>query len=159
MDIQKAQINEIEVILSIYAFARKFMAENGNPDQWKNTYPTTATLINDINNQNLYVIKENNEIHAVFAFIIGKDETYTYINGKWLSDDEYGTIHRVASDGQIHKVLDTIIDFCTQKISHLRIDTHHDNTIMQHLIEKNNFKKCGIIYLSDNSPRIAYEKI
>lgn len=31
--------------------------------------------------------------------------------------------------------------------------------IMQHLICKNGFQKCGIIYVEDGSPRIAYEKI
>ena len=30
---------------------------------------------------------------------------------------------------------------------------------MQHLIEKNGFQRCGIIYVEDGSPRIAYEKI
>ncbi len=90
------------------------MVQNGDPNQWKNTNPTKDALINDINNQNLYVIKENNEIHAVFAFIIGMDKTYTNIDGEWLPNEEYGTIHRVASDGQIHHVLDTIIEFCAK---------------------------------------------
>jgi len=30
---------------------------------------------------------------------------------------------------------------------------------MQHVIEKNGFKKCGIIYVKDGSERIAYELI
>lgn len=38
------------------------------------------------------------------------------------------------------------------------IDTHKDNKITRHLIEKNGFAKCGIIYVADGSPRIAYEK-
>ena len=29
---------------------------------------------------------------------------------------------------------------------------------MQHLIEKNGFKRCGIIHIADGSPRIAYER-
>lgn len=35
---------------------------------------------------------------------------------------------------------------------------HKDNKITRHLIEKNGFAKCGIIYVADGSPRIAYEK-
>jgi hypothetical protein len=29
---------------------------------------------------------------------------------------------------------------------------------MQHLLEKNDYTKCGIIYVDDGSPRIAYQK-
>ena len=35
-EILKAQICDLEEILVIYERARRFMAENGNPNQWKN---------------------------------------------------------------------------------------------------------------------------
>ena len=93
-------------------------------------------------------------------FHIGDDSTYQVIdNGHWLSDEPYGTIHRIAGDGTIHGVLEIAVNYCKKQISHLRIDTHHDNKIMQHVIEKNGFKKCGIIYVKDGSERIAYELI
>ena len=102
---------------------------------------------------------QNGHIHAVFAFIIGKDPTYDRIEqGRWLSKTVYGTIHRVAGDGQIKGVFDLVMAFCNKRIRHLRIDTHQDNKVMQHLILKNGFQKCGIIYVADGSPRIAYEK-
>ena len=41
----------------------------------------------------------------------------------------------------------------------LRADTHADNKIMQHLLEKNGFTKCGIIHVEDGTPRIAYQKM
>ena len=28
---------------------------------------------------------------------------------------------------------------------------------MQHLLDKMNFTRCGIVYMEDGSPRIAYE--
>lgn len=43
------------------------------------------------------MINEKNEILAVFAFIIGIDNTYLKIDGKWKDNSEYGTIHAVAS--------------------------------------------------------------
>ena len=95
-----------------------------------------------------------------FYFHIGDDSTYQVIdNGHWLSDESYGTIHRIAGDGTIHGVLEIAVNYCKDQIPHLRIDTHHDNKIMQHVIEKNGFKKCGIIYVKDGSERIAYELI
>lgn len=169
--IRQANMKDKKRILEIYAYARKFMAENGNPNQWKNNNPSEETIDNDIRKQELYVIEESNlnvladtdcacKIHGVFFFRIGKDSTYSVIeDGSWMSDDIYGTIHRVAGDGHIHGVLNMVVQFCEKKIKHLRIDTHNDNKIMQHVIEKNGFTKCGIIHVKDGSPRIAYEKI
>ena len=79
--------------------------------------------------------------------------------GKWLEDSPYGTIHRLASDGQIKGIFAACVSFCQNICPHLRADTHHDNLTMQHLLVKNGFAQCGIIYISDGSPRIAYEKI
>ena len=50
-----------------------------------------------------------------------------------------------------------IMDYCKAQIPHLRIDTHEDNKVMQHVLEKYGFVRCGIVYVSDGSPRIAYE--
>ena len=41
----------------------------------------------------------------------------------------------------------------------LRADTHADNKIMQHLLEKNGFTRCGVIHVADGSPRFAYQKL
>ena len=104
--------------------------------------------------------KHSDGIHGVFAFILGEDPTYHVIeNGQWLSDAPYGTIHAVASDGSIHGLLTQVVTYCLQTIRHLRIDTHPDNLIMQHVITKNGFTKCGIIYVADGTPRLAYERL
>ena len=158
--IRLAKTEDLNNITDVYSYARKFMAENGNPTQWGTNYPSEQLIENDINNKKMYVIEEENQIHAVFMFDICEDETYEVIkNGQWLSDEEYGVIHRVASDGKIKGVLNKAVDFCSAKKAHLRIDTHKDNKIMQHQIEKNGFKTCGIIELLNGDERIAYEKI
>lgn len=155
-----AEKKDMQRILEIYAYARAFMRKTGNPNQWKNGFPPEELLLNDISAGNLYVLKQEATIHAVFFFAIGEDPTYKKIeDGTWLSDTEYGVIHRVASDGEIKGVLSMIVDFCSQKTSHLRIDTHRDNQIMQRAIVKNGFQKRGIIYTASGSPRIAYERI
>lgn len=160
MEIINADKSDLQSILVIYKKARQFMIDTGNPNQWASGGPTKEQLLNDISNNDLYVIKEKDDIVGVFAFIIGEDSTYKVIEqGHWLSDSEYGTIHRVASNGTVHGLFDMIIDYCSKKIGHLRIDTHSDNKVMQHLIEKNGFLKCGIIYVNDGSPRIAYERL
>ena len=157
--IRTAQLSDLPRILEIYAYARRFMAQTGNPTQWAGGYPPEDMLRADIACGGLYVLEEEDGIHGVFFFRIGPDPSYAVIDGSWLSDGEYGVIHRVASDGTLHGVLTQIVTFCLQKTGHLRIDTHEDNRVMQHQIAKNGFSRRGIIRLEDGSPRIAYERL
>lgn len=160
LHIKKAEMKDLPRILEIYAYARNFMKETGNASQWKDDFPPEYLLVSDIEDGNLYVIKEEDTIHAVFAFLMGEEPTYSVIEqGEWLSDTEYGTLHRIAKDGAVKGIFDRIVAFCSQKIDHLRIDTHRDNHVMQHLILKNGFRECGMIHVADGSLRIAYEKI
>lgn len=158
--IRTANESDLDIIMNIYNHAKKFMKENGNETQWHDNYPNKEIALNDIKNNVLFVYEENNIIHGVFTFIIGRDKTYEIIeNGSWLSEEPYGTIHRMASDGQIKGLFSKVLDFCDNKISHIRVDTHENNKVMNHLLIKHGFKKCGIIYVEDNTSRIAYEKI
>lgn len=159
--IRHAEKTDLPVILEIYAHARTFMEQNGNPTQWAGGFPPQSMLSDDIAQRRLYVVEEGmpGRVCGVFFFAIGPDETYDVIEqGEWLSDREYGTIHRVASDGTVHGLLKQVTAYCGQRIAHLRIDTHKDNVIMQRAILGCGFQKCGVIYVEDGSPRIAYEK-
>lgn len=156
-DIRKATLEDLSRIEQIYAFARSFMKEHGNPDQWADHYPPTEMLQEDIRRQLLFVLVTDGEIHGVFYFYIGEDPTYQYIeNGTWRSDERYGTIHRIAGDGK-GGVLHAAVTYCKTQISHLRIDTHAANTVMQNAILKQGFSERGIVYMEDGSSRIAYD--
>ena len=151
----QADLYQIE---KIYAQARRFMAENGNPTQWGNDYPRRELLEADIKAQNLYVAEADSEIYGVFLFVIGEDPTYGYIeDGTWRSDSTYGTIHRIASCAS--GVFAAAVAFGRSQCPHLRVDTHADNKPMQHLAEKHGFSRRGIIYVADGTPRIAYDLI
>lgn len=56
--IRMAQEKDKARILEIYAYARNFMAANGNPNQWKNNNPSKEVIDEDISAGNLYVIEE-----------------------------------------------------------------------------------------------------
>ncbi len=148
-------------ILEVYARARDFMAKNGNPTQWGDNYPSPELLEEDIDTNRLFVYMVNGQMQAVFAFILGPDPTYARIeDGKWLNDTlPYGTIHRLASAGRHPGVAAAVITWCLEHCESLRADTHADNKIMQHLLEKNGFARCGIILADDGKPRIAYQKL
>lgn len=158
MNIRKTNIGDLNTVLEIYSVARKFMRENGNPNQWYNGYPSEEKIVSDITQGVSYVVEFNNEVVGVFTFIVGNDATYEIIRGKWLNDKPYGTIHRIASNNKTKGVMNCCLDFCKSKIDNIKIDTHADNRIMQHLLEKNGFVKCGVIVCDDGTPRIAYQK-
>ena len=67
-------------IMSIYAYARSFMQETGNPNQWGNHFPPEELIHNRIRDKQLFVLEENGTLHGAFAFIIGEDPTYLQID-------------------------------------------------------------------------------
>lgn len=156
--VRKAEVSDLLRIEEIYRHARQFMADHGNPNQWGTSHPPKDQLLKDIQLGDLYVITGEEDIHGVFYFSIGEDPTYASIDGDWRADTPYGTIHRIAGDGS-GGILKTAVEFGSSKINHLRIDTHEDNTVMQRAVVKQGFYRCGIIYISDGTPRIAYDRL
>ena len=160
LTVRSADIQDFNSIMNIYSYAREQMRLSGNPHQWGTDRPLPETVWNDIRQKQSYVKKKKELICGVFAFIIGTEPTYQFIeNGAWLNEAPYGTIHRIAGNGQSRGILAEALSFCGQKSSNIRIDTHDDNHIMQHLLQKYGFQKCGYIYVDDGSRRIAYQRI
>lgn len=151
-------------IMEIYSFARKYMAEHGNPNQWGPTkWPPETLIRSDIRNGNSYVcLNDEGNVIGTFFFIHGQDIEPTYreiTNGAWLDDSPYGVVHRIAGDGSEKGIGVFCINWAFEQCGHLRIDTHGDNIIMQNLVKKLGFVHCGTIYVEeDNNPRLAFEK-
>lgn len=156
--VRKATVQELNEIMDIYAMARSFMRNTGNANQWKNIYPPKELLEKDIELGNLYLVCEEEDILAVFAFIPGVDPTYNEIEGAWLNDKPYAAIHRVASAGKKKGMLHECVKYALKYSDNIKIDTHNDNKVMQHQLEKEGFIRCGIIKLENGEPRIAYQK-
>lgn len=165
MRIRKTELSDVERIMKIYARAREFMASTGNPNQWgPKNWPPEELVRRDIGEGNSYVcINDDGEIIGTFFFKYGKDidPTYRVIeDGAWMDDSAYGVVHRIASDGSEKGVGKFCINWAFEQCGHLRIDTHPDNMVMQNLLAKLGFVRCGIIYVAhDNYPRYAYEKV
>ena len=157
--IVKATLSQFSRIMEVYAQARQFMAQNGNPDQWGTAYPSEEMIRQDILNGKCYVNLNGNQIRAVFYFAVEADPTYGYIEGAWLNDAPYGVIHRIAVGESGKGVAAECFAFALDHCDELRIDTHEKNIPMQRCLAKNGFTRCGIIYLEDGDPRIAYQKV
>lgn len=159
MNIRQTTFDDMDVLLKLYENARTFMSNHGNPTQWGTTYPPAAMLEQDITDGHSYVCEEEGCIIATFYFRTGKDDTYARIyEGQWLNDLPYGVVHRITSDGSVRGAASFCLDWALSQCGNLKIDTHRDNHIMQHMLEKNGFTRCGIIYIEDGSERIAYQK-
>ena len=141
--------------------AKGIMRASGNKDQWKDGYPTRATIEDDIRKGYGFVVTDGSDIVAYFAFIPSPEPTYSYIeDGAWLEDTiPYHVIHRIGSTPDSHSVFKTIMDWCRAQDPNLRIDTHRDNHIMQRCILSYGFQYCGIIYLASGDERLAYQLI
>lgn len=158
--IRKAEPKDLPIILSLIQHGREKMIASGNFHQWSNGSPTQAQIETDIAQGNSYLIENKGKTPiATFAFILGEDPTYQHIDGKgWINNKSYGTIHRIASLPNTHGILRKAVEYCFEKIDNLRIDTHEDNLLMRKAVEKMGFTYCGIIYLENGNPRMAYQK-
>lgn len=135
------------------------MAEHGNPDQWKVSYPPVELVEKDVRDGNCYVCEEEGRIVAVFYYKKEEDPTYSYIeDGQWISEEPYGVVHRITSDGTVKGTASFCLAWAFEQCGNLRIDTHRDNVVMQNLLKKNGFSYCGIIYAEGHSERLAYQK-
>ncbi len=163
MEIRRAALSDIGRIMEIYAHAREFMASHGNPNQWGPTcWPPEALIRSDISAGECYVCTSDGRTVGTFFLRIGKDAEPGYRNiegGGWLDDSPYGVIHRIASDGSVRGVGSFAINWAYEKCRHLRMDTHGDNIVMQNLLLKCGFVRCGTVHVEEDSfPRLAYEK-
>ncbi|KRG11077.1 GNAT family N-acetyltransferase [Lederbergia galactosidilytica] len=166
MDFRKTTEEDIDQIMAIIKQAQQYFKDN-HIDQWQNNYPNVQTIKKDMQNGYSYVLVNERNIIATAAISFDGEKTYNQIyGGKWLSDEKYAVIHRLAVDPQ-HKglgisseVLKNVEKMCTdQGVNSIKIDTHAQNSSMQRLLQKNNFTYCGVIYLGNGSKRIAFEKL
>lgn len=158
MEIRLAKVEEVDKIKEIYNLAKSFMDSCGNAGQWVNDYPQKELLKEDVKNEQLYVCIDENKIVAVFCFFVGNEPTYDKIyDGKWLNDEPYGVIHRIAVAEHKKGLASKCIQWCINKHHNIKIDTHKNNIPMQKTILKNGFKYCGIIKKPDGSERLAYQ--
>lgn len=162
-----ATMHDLDEIERIYAHARDVMAKNGNPTQWGTVFPKLESTLDDIKQHRLLLLvdhegpDESERILAQFALCQGKDPMYGHIEGAWLDDAPYVTIHRIASSGLGKHAARDCITWTVNHYGNVRADTHPNNRAMQHILETTGFARCGLIQLTDRTAdvtRIAYQR-
>lgn len=139
-------------------------------DQWQKGYPSREVWIQDIKDGCTYLAMEDGEVLGMFAFQTTPDPSYGVIDGAWLTDGDYASMHRVCvSDESKGKgVAGQMFAYGFELAGKLgfpavRIDTHPGNQPMQRALKKAGFLPCGEIHLKggceDGDLRIGFERI
>ena len=159
--IREAAPTDIPEIMKVVDAAKGIMRQSGNMHQWGEGYPSEAVIAADMERNGGFVVEDDKKIVGYFAFLQSPEPTYAKIfEGKWIDDTlPYHVVHRIASNPDAHGIFSSIMDFCFSHDTNIRIDTHRDNKIMQHVILKQGFSYCGIIYLLSVDELLAYQKI
>ena len=158
--IRKATHDDIPALMRLFESAKSIMRASGNLHQWGVGYPSVEVVRRDIEQGVCYVATDgaDGEIEATMAFIPGPDPTYSYIEaGAWLNDGPYHVIHRIAVAAPGKGYARLLLDWAFERTETVRIDTHRDNVIMHHILQKYGFLRCGVIYLANGDARDAYQ--
>lgn len=166
MNFRRSQAQDLVQIMAIIKQAQEYLKSAGI-DQWQNGYPNQDIVLQDIKLGNSYVLTKDGEVVGTAVLEFDGDSNYdTIYEGAWLTDGHYGAIHRIAisnyykGSGFASQIIQAMIDLCQKRgTPSLRVDTHKDNQSMQRMLQKNGFHYCGVIYLADGSPRIAFERV
>ena len=164
MILKIATFSEIPIIWDILQQAIDQRKQDGS-EQWQNGYPNEQTVYDDIADGSAYVLVDNNEVIAYAAIIFGVEPAYNYIKGKWLTNDKYLTVHRVATTNKVKgkgiatRLFKMIEDLSIeQKVYSIKVDTDYDNIPMLKILDELGYTYCGEIFFSGAS-RKAYEKV
>ena len=166
MEFRKAVPSDLTRIMDIIKYAQLYLKELGI-DQWQNQYPSEETILTDMQNGHSYVLLDVENIIATVAISFDGEKTYEHIyDGAWLSNQDYAVIHRLAvrktskGNGLSTDIMKLTEELCKERsITSIKIDTHEQNLGMQHILKKNGYTYCGVIYVEDGTKRLAYEKL
>lgn len=169
MEIRKAKDTDFESMIALFDEARRTIATLGI-NQWQNGEPAPEVVREDIALGQSRVMIEDGALVGTFALMNDSEPLYDNIySGEWKTGNDnrnYQAIHRVAvavsmrGKGASTAIINYAADHARElgRVS-LRIDTHEGNVVMRRMLEKHGFELCGVIYLKNGDPRVAYEKI
>ncbi|MDO5018727.1 MAG: GNAT family N-acetyltransferase [Lagierella massiliensis] len=164
MILRKTISKDINKVLDMYKQGRLSLKKDG-VDQWQNEGPSYTSLISDIKEGYSYVLEDDNKIVGTLAIVDKPEPTYFDIEGSWLNELPYLTVHRFTvshlhrNKGYGFNMFKETEKLCIEKgFNNIRVDTHKDNIKMNSLLIKLGYSYCGIIKLENGDLRNAYQK-
>lgn len=164
LSFRKATNDDSARIWEIILQAKMQMLQQ-HKQQWDETYPLPEHIAKDIENGYAYVLCNESKVIAYAAVSLDGEPAYNSIQGKWLSEQPYVVVHRLAvADEMKQKGIASLfmqkVEALCQKhnIHSFKVDTNFDNLYMQKLLGRLAFSYCGeIVY--GRGKRMAYEKL
>lgn len=161
---RKATTLEIPVIWEILQQAIVRRKQDGS-EQWQDGYPNLQSVQNDVEKGLGFVLTEGEKIVGYSAVLINNEPEYAKIIGKWITNDDFVVVHRVAiseshiGKGLAIKIMQHIENFAlTNSIYSIKADTNFDNAAMLKIFEKLGYQYCGKVYFRGGE-RKAFEKV
>ncbi len=164
--IRQATLSDLPRQMDIYAGARLFMAETGNPGQWgPDRWPPESLVRDDVTSGKSYVCVSGEDpssgrVVGTFYFDFGDSPEPDYAaltEGAWPLQGPYGVIHRIASDRSEKGIGTACITWAAERSGgDLRIDTHENNKPMRSLLSRLGFVPCGKTMIGGTKERLCY---
>ena len=161
---RKARLADLDRLEDILKASIQYLADQG-VDQWQNGEVTIDHLRSVIEADQAYVCLDEGKNILAFFVLADEDPAYDDLaEGAWLTEAPYYANHRVMislkqrGQGLSWTVFAMIknIAKADEKRS-LRVDTHPDNRVMQHILEREGFKRTGSTYLANGGFRWTYD--
>lgn len=164
MKFEKATIDEIDEILDIVNRVVDFMQNIVKINQWDSNYPNRERFLQDIEQEELYVLKDEKSI--VGCICINYQIYAAYSQVHWEEHNNFKVLHRVFVDPLHHghsygKLLYKYAEeeVLKQNINYIRVDTFSLNTPMNCLIKAMGYTLNGTMHYKENMPLWnCYEK-
>ncbi|MGJ1433675.1 N-acetyltransferase family protein [Sphingobacterium spiritivorum] len=162
--LRQAGIGDIDRIWTILQQAIELRKQDGSR-QWQDGYPNLDTIRHDIESGYGHILFQEDAIIGYVAVIFDGEPAYDSLEGKWLSDQSYAVVHRLAVAQDI-KTKGTATFIMQQveavavanKVYSIKVDTNYDNLAMLRIFEKLGYSYCGEVYFR-GSARKAFEKL
>ncbi len=155
-----ATLKDLDRIDEIAVLTINNMKQSNIP-QWTLEYPRKKHYLKDIENNSLYVYKDNDIIIGAMTLLKENDPPYKTIDN-WLTDKSF-VIHRMIVDPSYRnqKVAQKLLNFACEQVLKseylsIKIDTHLENYKMRKFLTKNKFVEIGFLEVID---RLAYELV
>lgn len=160
---RKATQTEIPQIWDIIQGAILRRKKDGS-QQWQDGYPNKEVIQQDIEKGVGYILTEDTIIVGYTAVLFNDEPAYAAIKGKWLTNEDFVVIHRLAvSEEHLGKGLAQKIMVLTEEVGKqnnifsIKVDTNFDNIPMLRIFEKLGYTYCGEVTFRAGT-RKAFEK-
>lgn len=142
---------------ALFDGCRAYMAAEGNPTQWNETYPTAKLVAQDITAGTGYVCaNDHDEVIGSFALTSYEEQYDKLYDGKWHYDEPYVVVHRMGTlprQGAGRFIFTELM----AKHPYIRVDTHEANITMRRLLSSLGFAYCGKVTYEGWGERVCYD--